>query len=164
MLIALRKAMTRSTGQQGFTLIELLIVVLIVGILAAIGIPLYIGYINDAKSAEGKTVAGALWTALQSNALANCGAAATVDGARAKAGLGATSETSKRWDVVGGSNTLQVTCGTGAYTVVGDPLFTIKGKTSDISSIQVNLVYTAGANPPSKLTCILDGSTTPADC
>ena len=164
MLIALKKAMTPKAGQQGFTLIELLIVVLIVGILAAIGIPLYIGYINDAKSAEGKTVAGALWTALQSNALANCGSAALVSGAQPKAGLGAGSETSKRWDVGGGGNTLTVTCGTGAYTVSASPLFTISGKTPDISAIQVNLVYTASANPPSKLTCILDGSTTAADC
>jgi|RhiMetdeSRZDD1v2_1073273.scaffolds.fasta_scaffold2063230_1 prepilin-type N-terminal cleavage/methylation domain-containing protein len=164
MLIALKKATTRKAGQQGFTLIELLIVVLIVGILAAIGIPLYIGYINDAKSAEGKTVAGALWTALQSNALANCGSAALVSGAQPKAGLGSGSETSKRWDVVGGGNTLTVTCGTGAYTPSANPLFTISGKTPDISAIQVNLVYDGTKNPPSKLTCVLDGSTTPADC
>jgi type IV pilus assembly protein PilA len=164
MLIALRKAMTRTTGQQGFTLIELLIVVLIVGILAAIGIPLYIGYINDAKSAEGKTVAGALWTSLQSNALANCGTAAAVSGAQARAGLGAGSETSKRWDVIGAANTLTVACGTGTYTVSASPLFTVSGKTPDISSIQVNLVFDSSRNPPSRLTCVLDGSTTPSDC
>ncbi|MFM1931435.1 MAG: hypothetical protein RL226_738 [Bacteroidota bacterium] len=38
----------------GFTIIELLIVVAIVGILAAVGIPMYNGYIQDAKISTAK--------------------------------------------------------------------------------------------------------------
>jgi type IV pilus assembly protein PilA len=52
-------------GQGGFTLVELLIVILIVGILAAVAVPLYLGYTKDAKTAEGKALAGSALTALQ---------------------------------------------------------------------------------------------------
>mgnify|MGYP000547673656 CR=1 FL=1 len=48
-MISLPQRLDQARSNAGFTLIELLIVVAIVGILAAVGIPSYNGYIADAK-------------------------------------------------------------------------------------------------------------------
>src|SRR5437773_10309242 len=72
---------------RGFTLIELLIVILIVGILAAVATPLYLGYVKDAKTAEAKAVAGSLWSSVQANAIGTCGVTSAVSAGYPKAGL-----------------------------------------------------------------------------
>ena len=154
------KALLLGNGRgQGFTLIELLIVILIVGILAAVATPLYLGYVKDAKTAEAKAVAGSLWSAIQANAIGVCGTASQVKAGYPKAGLtsgGAT--TPARWQVSSGeSNTLSVDCSSGAYTA-NDPLFTIKGTSADVDFIQVRLRYSATGTPPSKLECATDGA------
>ena len=60
------KLLKRKLGNEaGFTLMELIVVVLIVGILAAVGIPLYLGYVRDSRLAEAKALAGAALTAAQ---------------------------------------------------------------------------------------------------
>ena len=49
--------------KSGFTLIELMIVVIIVGILAAVGIPMMSANTDKAKSTEAQTMVGACQTA-----------------------------------------------------------------------------------------------------
>ena len=55
-------------NRKGFTLIELMVVILIVGILAAVAIPLMRGRVDSAKWSEGKAVAGTIATALRAYA------------------------------------------------------------------------------------------------
>ena len=55
-------------NRKGFTLIELMVVILIVGILAAVAIPLMRGRIDSAKWSEGKAVAGTIATAIRAYA------------------------------------------------------------------------------------------------
>jgi prepilin-type N-terminal cleavage/methylation domain-containing protein len=129
------------TGQdQGFTLIELLIVVLIVGILAAVATPLYLGYVKDAKSAEGKAVAGSLWTALQSDALSQCGTAVNADNSYPKAGLNSSGVTADgRW-TASDPGSLNVNCTAGTYNA-SPTLFTITGSGSDLNFITIYMTY-----------------------
>src|SRR5262245_19935240 len=81
------KALVGRGQDRGFTLIEMLIVILIIGILAAVAAPLYLGYIKDAKTAEGKSVAGALWTSVQAQGVAACGTDVDVTTAYPRAGF-----------------------------------------------------------------------------
>jgi prepilin-type N-terminal cleavage/methylation domain-containing protein len=53
------------TSRKGFTLIELMVVIFIVGILAAVAIPIMRGRIDAAKWSEGKASAGSIRTALR---------------------------------------------------------------------------------------------------
>ncbi len=53
------------TSRKGFTLIELMMVIFIVGILAAVAIPIMRGRIDAAKWSEGKASAGSIRTALR---------------------------------------------------------------------------------------------------
>ena len=51
--------------KKGFTLIELMVVVLIVGILAAVAIPILRGRIDSAKWSEGKAMLGSIATSIR---------------------------------------------------------------------------------------------------
>lgn len=54
---------------KGFTLIELMVVVVIVGILAALVIPLLLSRVEKAKYSEGQAIAGQIATAVRAYAV-----------------------------------------------------------------------------------------------
>jgi len=123
------KLLKRSlTNEAGFTLMELLVVVLIVGVLAAVGAPLYLGYVRDARLAEAKALVGNALTAAQACAQ-NDPTGATCTLANLSQRIGTTSggvTGDGRWTVAiaaGSEITLSVATnrfGGGPITVVGN--------------------------------------------
>src|SRR3712207_6020874 len=61
----------RAQSESGFTLVELLVVMLILGLLAAIAIPAFFNQRNKAQDAEAKSVAKTAQTAIETYATDN---------------------------------------------------------------------------------------------
>lgn len=50
----------KSRKEKGFTLVEVIVVAVIVAVLAAVAIPLYMGYIKDSRINVGNNIAGTI--------------------------------------------------------------------------------------------------------
>jgi len=72
--------------RKGFTLIELMVVIMIVGILAAVAIPLMRGRIDSAKWSEGRAIMGTIATAIRAH-IAEKGSAYTATPTLAQLGF-----------------------------------------------------------------------------
>ena len=112
-------------NEAGFTLMELIVVVLIVGILAAVGVPLYLGYVRDSRLAEAKALAGAALTAAQACASNDpTGATCTLGNLAQRIGVTTAGVSGDgRWTVAITRVTLDVTnnrFGGGPITVAGN--------------------------------------------
>jgi prepilin-type N-terminal cleavage/methylation domain-containing protein len=143
--------------EQGFTLVELLIVILIVGILAAVAIPLYLGYTKDAKLAEGKALLGSVMTALQGCVQAKgSGQSCQVSEIVNRAGIGAGGATGDgRWTVV--------TSGSLSVSTASPPTFSgtiqASGTGADTAALSLSMFPT---NSGVFLRCNTTSSTPPA--
>jgi len=76
---------------KGFTLVEVIVVAVIVGVLAAVAIPLYLNYVNDSRLQSATNVAGA--AAVFCAACKNSGDTATIAGAAITNGKTITNDT-----------------------------------------------------------------------
>ncbi len=142
----------KKNKQAGFTLIELLIVILIVGILAAVGLPMYLGYAKDARMSEGKSVLGSLFTALRGCAQSS-GAACTASDQYTRIGVTTAGATANgQWQIPAAAGAATVTINSSNQYVLSVDL-QIDGAATTTNNLAVKFAYLATADPPASFTC-----------
>jgi len=150
-------------AEAGFTLIEMLIVVLIVGILAAVAAPVYFGYTKDAKMSEAKAIAGSIWSSMQGCAQAVPLTACATSGSYTRAGLTAGGVTADgRWTSAIGGTTL--TMNAANQMVASAPLMLeIDGTAADLANLRIQFSW-ANATGLGSFQCSTDGGGTYNPC
>ena len=143
MLLKLRQRMARD--ESGFTLVELLVVMLILGLLAAIAIPAFFNQRDKARDADAKTLARTAQTAMETYATDNDGSYASATPAI----LIGIEETLNEADLAGAEtgDALSVTSTADTYTVTVDSKNTPNDfSISRTSTGTVNLTCTVAAS------------------
>ena len=138
----MRKVLKRKLmNQAGFTLMELIVVVLIVGILAAVGVPLYLGYVRDSRLAEAKALAGATLTAAQACAQNDpTGATCALTDLAQRIGVTSAGVTGDgRWTV----GITAVTLNTATNVFAGGPI-TVAGNGGNVTDLSAGIFITGG--------------------
>ena len=138
----MRKVLKRKLmNQAGFTLMELIVVVLIVGILAAVGVPLYLGYVRDSRLAEAKALAGATLTAAQACAQNDPTAATcTLADLAQRIGVSSAGVTGDgRWTVA----ITPVTLNTATNVFAGGPI-TVAGNGGNVTDLSAGIFIAGG--------------------
>jgi type IV pilus assembly protein PilA len=126
----------RPHTQQGFTLIELMIVVTIIGILAAVAVPMYLDYAVRAQVSDGLNVAGGAKTAV-TEFFQDRG---TMPAGNTGAGLSPAGEIQGKYTssvaVGAGDGVITVTYGNDANAVIDGEAITLTADTSQAGSVQ----------------------------
>jgi len=119
--------MNERCAESGYTLVEMMIVVALLGILGAVAIPAYRGYVNTGKEAEAKAGLSNI-ALLEEQAFAqNRTYAAGADKDALKAAIGFTAETNNyKWSVAAGASGIATSfIATADGSANGLPKFTI---------------------------------------
>jgi len=152
----------KKNKQAGFTLIELLMVILIVGILAAVGLPMYLGYARDARMSEGKSLIGSLWTALR-GCTQSTGVACAASGQFTRIGVSSTGVAgNNQWTVSPGTASVSLT-GTDNNQYALSTNLVATGSDTATTGLLVHFIYDLSANPPGQFRCSSDGTDPPTD-